>query len=93
MIKKIGKLEAVKRIGLIFRDLEIKVNGTKFYNRIKYSKIPKDIKKQIGKEIIVSYEERITPLTDWMADRVIFLSFGIPRHYNQISEIEVINYH
>jgi len=88
MIKKIGKLEAVKRIGLIFQDLEIKVSGTKFYNRIKCSKIPKDIKERIGKEVIVSYEERITPLNDWMADRVIFLSFGIPRHYNQILKIE-----
>ena len=92
METKIGTLQSVRTVGVIFGDLEIKIDWQKFYNRIKCSEIPEDIEEQTGQKTKVDYEEEITPLNDWIVDRVPFFSFEIPRHYNQILKIEVNNF-
>lgn len=92
MEKKIGKLEKVKRFGIL-RDLEIIVDGQKFYERIKCEGIPKDIKNKIGKIVIVQYEEITTPFSDWIIDMILFNigNFKPSRCYNQIKMVMSIN--
>ncbi len=85
----IGKLERVKRFG-IFRDLEIIVNGQKFYKRTPSKEIPKNIRYQLGKKELIGYEETTTITTEWIADKLFFACFKIPRHYNQIKEVRLI---
>lgn len=89
MEKKTGKLENVKKVGIL-RDLEIMVNGQKFYERIKCEEIPKNIKYLVGRKILVEYEETTTMLTDWIEDRILLACFKIPRHYNQIRAIKLV---
>lgn len=102
METKIGELESVRTAGLIFGDLEIKVDGQNFYNRIKYEDIPEEIKEQRKNrrkfkwkdrkyKVKINYEKTITLLKDWIIDRTVFFSFGVPRHYNQILKIEIDN--
>ncbi len=102
METKIGELDSVRLVGLIFGDLEIKVDGENFYNRIKYEDILKVIKEQRKNrrkfrwkgrkyKVKINYDKTITLLKDWIIDRTVFFSFGVPRHYNQIRQIEVDN--
>ena len=89
MKNKIGRLERVKKFG-IFGDLEIVVEGEKLYKRTPCEEIPKDIKYLVGRRILVEYEETTTFITDWIADKIFFACFKIPRHYNQIKKIKQI---
>ena len=91
MEKKTGVLEKAKRKFGIFRDLELVVSGEKFFRRIHCGKISKDIRNYVGKKVEVDYEKTITSATDWLCDRILFGCFGIPRHYNQIKSIEIVN--
>ncbi len=89
MKKIIGRLERVKKFGIL-GDLEIVVGEEKLYKRTKCEEIPKNIKYLVGQKILVEYEETTTPLTDWLADKIFFACFKIPRHYNQIKKIKRI---
>ncbi len=88
MKEKIGKLEKVVKIGLL-GTLKIVVDEQDFYGRIRCENMPKNLKEQVRKKVIVKYEETETPLLfDRMID-ALFGDFTTPITYNQIKKVEL----
>jgi hypothetical protein len=85
--KKIGILQGKRRLFGWGRELEIVVDGEKFYRRIGLpkEKILEGVRE--GDRVEMVYEEVRTRLGDWIGDRVTFMGYGIPVTYREIRSI------
>jgi hypothetical protein len=88
-----GEVSDIKRLRGLWKDIEVslKVDGReeKVYRRVGE---PLDITemRQLfynckGRVVKIKAREMRTPLFDWLMDRIFFVSFGIPRKYNEIA--------
>lgn len=87
-MNKTGTLQAKRRLPGWCRDLEITVDGEKFYkrnsNQAEKDEIETDF--NVGDRVNVEYEEARTGLTDLIVDRV--LRWGcVPRNYREIVKV------
>jgi hypothetical protein len=90
-----GKLESVKKIFGWDKDLKIVVNGVTYHKRSWPNGEKKSpiydiniLTSRIGKQIKVDYEDTKTKFIDLIAERILPISWCVPRKHKEITGLD-----
>jgi len=87
-MKSRGKLEIVKKHIGLSEDLELIVDGEKFYKTTRdFDFEPKEY---LEKQVEVEYDLKKLSWIMWWFEKIVLISYGIPREYKQIEKISLV---
>ena len=84
-----GKVDKIKELAGCGGDIKVIVDGDKFYRTD--TRIDKDeFRRLIGKRVELEYTLEKISMFAWIFEKVLFVSYSVPREYNRIEKISQI---